>query len=56
MFAILTIVIKNVEKKVLIPEKCNKYIWKGKLIELEPKQEPTFKAVKFSDFKSIQST
>ena len=43
-------------KKGFVPEKSNKYKWKGKLIELVPKQEPSFKPIKFSDFKSIQST
>ncbi len=48
---------KTVErKKGLVPEKSNKYKWKGKLEDLVPKEQPSFKPITFSDFKSMHST
>jgi hypothetical protein len=43
-------------KTGLVPEKSNVYIWKGKLSELVPKEQPVFKQIKFSDFKSIHNS
>jgi hypothetical protein len=43
-------------KTGLVPEKTNVYRWKGKLSELVPKEQPVFKPITFSDFKSIHNS